>query len=96
MRKRELINELAKRVGSTQREMAKAVDALCDIICGELANGEMVKLNGFGCFQIRRRAPRKGRNPITGEEMPVPATTVVTFKPSNRLADSVADVEKIG
>lgn len=96
MTKRDLVTEIAKKVGSTQRETAKMVDTLCDIVCDELANGEMVKLNGFGSFQIRRRAPRKGRNPTTGEQMPVPATTVVMFKPSNRLADSVANVEEVG
>ena len=95
MTKRDLVNELAKKVGSTQRETAKMVEALCDIVCDELSRGEMVKLNGFGCFQLRRRAARKGRNPLTGTEMPVPATTVVAFKPSNKLADAVADIEEI-
>lgn len=93
MTKRDLVAELAKKTGATQRETMNTVDALCDIVCEELSKGETVKLNGFGCFQLRRRAPRKGRNPTTGEEMPVPATTVVTFKPSSKLADSVADVE---
>ena len=96
MTKRDLVNELAKKVGSTQRETSKMVDALCDIVCEELSRGETVKLNGFGCFQLRRRAPRKGRNPTTGEEMPVPATTVVTFKPSSKLTDAVAGTEAEG
>lgn len=93
MTKRDLVNELSKKVGMTQRETAKVIDALCDTICNGLSNGEMVKLNGFGSFQIRHRAPRKGRNPVTGETMPVPATNVVVFKAGGRLADTVADME---
>lgn len=96
MTKRELVVELAKKTDASQRETSKMVDALCNIVCDELASGEAVKLNGFGCFQLRRRAPRKGRNPTTGEEMPVPATTVVTFKPSSKLADAVAGAEAEG
>lgn len=93
MTKRELVSELAKKTGASQRETAKMVDAFADVLSDELAKGEMVKLNGFGSFQVRHRAARKGRNPVTGEEMPVPPTTVVVFKPSGKLAESVAAIE---
>lgn len=93
MTKRDLVNELSKKTGTTQREAAKMVEALCEVICDQLSSGEEVKLNGFGSFQIRHRAPRKGRNPVTGESMPVPATNVVAFKAGGRLAETVANME---
>ena len=93
MTKRDLVSELAKKTGASQRETAKLLDAFVDVLSDELTSGEMVKLNGFGCFRLCRRAARKGRNPVTGAVMPVPATTVVVFKPSNKLADSVAAIE---
>lgn len=96
MTKRELVSELAKKTGASQRETAKMVDAFADVLSDELAKGEMVKLNGFGSFQVRHRAARKGRNPVTGEEMPVPPTTVVMFKASGKLAESVAAIEDKG
>ncbi len=92
MTKRDLVNELSKKTGTTQRDAAKMIEALCEVICDQLSSGEEVKLNGFGAFQIRHRAPRKGRNPITGETMPVPATSVVTVKASGKLADTVANL----
>lgn len=96
MTKRDLVNELSKKTGTTQREAAKMVETLCEVICNQLSSGEEVKLNGFGSFQIRHRAPRKGRNPVTGEAMPVPATNVVTFKAGGKLAENVANMKSDG
>lgn len=94
MIKKQFVNKLAKKVGVTQRDTAKMVDALCELIAEELVNGETVKMNGFGSFQSYLRAAKKARNPITGEEIIIPATNVVVFKPSCRLADSVANTGK--
>lgn len=94
MNKRELVKKLAKRVDASQRDTAKIVDALCELVGEELVQGETIKMNGFGNFQLRRRANRKGRNPLTGEQIEIPATNVVVFNPSGRLAESVASAGK--
>lgn len=61
------------------------VDAFFDLIVGSLVKGEDVKLSSFGNFQIRTKAPRPGRNPRTGESIPIEARRVVTFHASNKL-----------
>lgn len=94
MIKRELVKKLAKKVGASQRDTAKIVDALCELISEELVKGETVKINCFGNFRLCCRAPKKGRNPLTGEQIEIPATNVVVFNPSDRLAESVAKAGK--
>ena len=61
------------------------VEAFFDIIHGTLVDGGDVKLSGFGNFNIRRKAPRPGRNPRTGEAIPIKARNVVTFHASHKL-----------
>ncbi len=61
------------------------VDAFFDIIPASLVEGQDVKISGFGNFQIRRKAPRPGRNPRTGEAIPIKARRVVTFHASHKL-----------
>lgn len=90
MIKRELVRELSKKVEMPQKDVMKIVDTLCEIVSDELTKGENVKMNGFGSFQRSTRAAKVGRNPITGEQIEIPATNVVVFKPSERLAESVA------
>lgn len=90
MIKRELVRELSKKVEMPQKDVMKIVDTLCKIIADELTKGENVKMNGFGNFQRTTRAAKVGRNPITGEQIKIPATDVVVFNPSGRLAESVA------
>ena len=61
------------------------VEAFFDILHGALVKGDDVKLSGFGNFNIRRKAPRPGRNPRTGEAIPIKARNVVTFHASHKL-----------
>jgi len=88
--KAELADLLFQKVGLNKREAKDMVESLFDEIRDTLARGEMVKLSGFGNFQLRDKPPRPGRNPKTGELIPIPARRVVTFHPSQKLRRTVA------
>lgn len=83
--KAELAELLFERLGLNKRESKDMVEAFFELIHGRLVSGQDVKLSGFGNFQIRRKAPRPGRNPRTGETIPIKARDVVTFHASPKL-----------
>jgi integration host factor subunit alpha len=83
--KAELAELLFERLGLNKRESKDMVEAFFEIIHASLVKGEDVKLSGFGNFNIRRKAPRPGRNPRTGEAIPIKARNVVTFHASHKL-----------
>ena len=83
--KAELAELLFERIGLNKRESKDMVDAFFDLVHGTLVEGRDVKLSGFGNFSIRRKAPRPGRNPRTGEHIPIKARNVVTFHASHKL-----------
>ena len=83
--KAELAELLFERLGLNKRESKDMVEAFFDIIHAALVKGQDVKLSGFGNFNIRRKAPRPGRNPRTGEAIPIKARNVVTFHASHKL-----------
>jgi integration host factor subunit alpha len=83
--KAELAELLFDRLGLNKRESKDMVEAFFDIVHGTLVAGQDVKLSGFGNFNIRRKAPRPGRNPRTGESIPIKARNVVTFHASHKL-----------
>ena len=83
--KAELAELLFERLGLNKRESKDMVEAFFDLIHAELVQGSDVKLSGFGNFNIRRKAPRPGRNPRTGESIPIKARNVVTFHASHKL-----------
>ena len=83
--KAELADLLFERLGLNKRESKDMVEAFFELIHGKLVDGADVKLSGFGNFQIRRKAPRPGRNPRTGEAIPIKARNVVTFHASHKL-----------
>jgi integration host factor subunit alpha len=87
--KADLSDMLFDRIGLNKRESKDMVDALFDLVHGSLAQGVDVKLSGFGNFQVRRKAARPGRNPRTGELIPIKARQVVTFHVSAKLKDMV-------
>ncbi|MDO9237464.1 MAG: integration host factor subunit alpha [Aquabacterium sp.] len=87
--KAELSDLLFERLGSNKRESKDMVEAFFELINDTLVEGSDVKLSGFGNFQIRRKAPRPGRNPRTGEAIPIKARHVVTFHASQKLKDMV-------
>ncbi len=87
--KAQLAELLFDHIGLNKRESKDMVDAFFDLIVQELVAGKDVKLSGFGNFQIRTKAPRPGRNPRTGESIPIGARRVVTFHASSKLKDQV-------
>ncbi|MDQ0213701.1 DNA-binding protein HU-beta [Oikeobacillus pervagus] len=89
MNKTDLINEVAEATELSKKDATKAVDAVFDAIQKSLANGDKVQLIGFGNFEVRERAARKGRNPQTGEEIEIAASKVPAFKPGKALKDAV-------
>ena len=87
--KAELAELLFDKLGLNKRESKDMVEAYFDIIQATLVRGDDVKLSGFGNFNIRRKAPRPGRNPRTGESIPIAARNVVTFHASHKLKGQV-------
>ena len=83
--KAELADLLFEKVGLNKREAKDMVEAFFEEIRGALERGESVKLSGFGNFQLRDKPQRPGRNPKTGEEIPISARHVVTFHASQKL-----------
>ncbi len=75
--------------GFSKRESSSLVDDTFEILKGALANGEKVKISGFGNFVVRYKKPRIGRNPLTGEEITISARHVATFKASPVLKGQV-------
>ena len=80
--KAQLAELLFDHIGLNKRESKDLVDAFFELIAQQLVAGNEVKLSGFGNFQIRTKAPRPGRNPRTGESIPIGARSVVTFTPA--------------
>lgn len=89
MNKKELIGAVAEATGQTKKDVELVVDSTFDVITSALKDGEKVKIHGFGNFEVRERAARKGRNIQTGEEITIPASKVAKFKPAKTLKDVV-------
>lgn len=87
--KADLAERLFDEVGLNKREAKEFVDAFFETIRASLERGEQVKLSGFGNFDLREKNERPGRNPKTGEEIPISARTVVTFRPGQKLKSRV-------
>ena len=89
MNKTELVEVVAKKMGTTKKEADAAVSAFTETVKEALAEGKKVQLIGFGNFEVRELAARKGRNPQTGEEIDIPATKVPAFKPGKGFKEVV-------
>ncbi len=89
--KAELANLLFEKVGLNKREAKDMVETFFEEVRTALENGDSVKLSGFGNFQLREKPQRPGRNPKTGEEMPITARRVVTFHASQTLKAMVEE-----
>jgi len=89
MNKGELIDKVAGEIGVTKRESKKAVECVFETITDCLANGDAVRLVGFGTFGARQRAARMARNPRTGEKIQVKAMNVPFFKAGKELKEKV-------
>ncbi len=89
MNKAELVTAIAASAELSKKDAEKALAATISIITGELAGGNKVQLVGFGTFETRQRAARKGKNPQTGAEVMIPAAKVPVFKAGKALKESV-------
>lgn len=87
--KAQLADLLFEQIGLNKRESKDMIDAFFDLVGQSLVNGNDVKITGFGNFQIRTKAPRPGRNPRTGEAIPIAARRVVTFHASQKLKEQI-------
>ena len=87
--KAEMAERLYEDVGLNKREAMEFVDAFFDAVREALEQGRQIKLSGFGNFDLRRKNQRPGRNPKTGQQIPISARTVVTFRPGQKLKERV-------
>ena len=89
MNKTDLVKAVSVQAELTQKDAAKAVDAIFETISNTLAQNEKIQLIGFGTFEVRERAARKGRNPQTGEEIDIAASKVPAFKAGKELKEAI-------
>ena len=89
MNKTELIAAIAAKTGETKKDAEATLNAFVNVVSETLAKGDKVQLVGFGSFEVRKRAARKGRNPQTKEEIKIPACTAPAFKAGKALKDKV-------
>lgn len=89
MNKSDLIARVSEVADLSKKDATKAVEAVFDAITEALQAGDKVQLIGFGNFEVRERAARKGRNPQTGEEIEIAASKVPAFKPGKALKEGL-------
>ena len=93
MNKSEIVQQLASRANISRADAQRAVDALFSVDTGiisqALKSGDKVQITGFGSFETKRREARKGRNPRTGKEIDIAASTSAAFRPGKGLKDSI-------
>lgn len=85
----QLIEAVYQEVGLSRNELAELVETVLEEICKALARGEMVKISSFGSFAVRRKGRRIGRNPKTGQEVPINPRRVLVFRASHLLKDQI-------
>ncbi len=81
----DMAESLFNEMGLNKHEARELVDSFFEELRASLADGEQIRLSGFGNFILRDKSARSGRNPKTGEEVPIPARRVVTFRPGQKL-----------
>ncbi len=89
MNKTELVQTVAERCQLSKKDAGSAVNAVFEVITESMSKGDTVQLIGFGNFEVRERAARKGRNPQTGEEIDIAATKTPAFKAGKQLKEAV-------
>ena len=87
MNKAELVAAVAEKAEISKKDAEAAVKAFTDVVAEELKKGEKIQLVGFGTFEVSERAAREGRNPHTGEPMPIAASKAPKFKAGKALKD---------
>ncbi len=92
MTKKEIVRTISEEIGLTQLQTKEIVQKTFDAIVDTLVRDGRIELRNFGVFEVKRRAPRKARNPKTDAEVFVPAKSVVTFKPGKEMEQRVAEI----
>jgi len=87
--KRELVTQVSERLGCTQHEAADVIQGTLDAVIDALAEGHRLEIRNFGVFEIKVRDARVGRNPRTGETVPIEEKRVAVFKPGKALKERV-------
>ena len=87
----DLAEAVFRKIGLSRTESAQLVEMVLEEMCATIAAGESVKISSFGSFLVRDKNERVGRNPKTGEEVPISPRRVAVFKPSNVLKDRILD-----
>lgn len=90
----DLSEAIFREVGLSRNEASQMVESVLDHMSDALVRGEQVKISSFGTFSVRDKTARVGRNPKTGEEVPINPRRVLTFRPSHLLKERVANGEK--
>lgn len=94
MTKKEIVKTISEEIGLTQLKTKEIVQKTFDAIVETLVTDGRIELRNFGVFEVKRRAPRKARNPKTGDKVDVPAKYVVSFKPGKEMEERVRQLEQ--
>ena len=89
MTKADIFEKISEKLGLSKKESAELVEAVFSLIKSTLESGEKLKVAGFGNFEVKQKADRRGRNPQTGEAITIEARRILTFKPSAVLKDQI-------
>ncbi len=89
MTKADLVDAIFEKVGLSKKEAHDLVEILFETMKQTFAEGESVKISGFGTFNIRKKMARRGRNPKTGEDLEITPRRVITFRVSNQLKEEI-------
>jgi len=92
--KKEIVRTISEEIGLTQLKTKEIVQKTFDAIVETLVEDGRIELRNFGVFEVKRRAPRKARNPRTGDKVDVPEKFVVTFKPGKEMEARVRELER--
>src|SRR5262252_5966596 len=92
----DLTEAVFNAVGLSRNESSQMVEDILEEVCGALSRGETVKLSSFGTFQVRQKSQRVGRNPKTGDEVPIAPRRVLVFRPSHVLKAQINGLETVG
>jgi integration host factor subunit beta len=92
--KKEIVRTISEEIGLTQLQTKEIVQKTFDAIVEALVAERRIELRNFGVFEVKRRAPRKARNPRTGDKVFVPEKFVVTFKPGKEMEERVRELER--
>ncbi len=93
MTKADLVDAIFEKVGLSKKEAQDIIEILFQTIKQTFAEGESVKISGFGTFNVRKKMSRRGRNPKTGEDLEITPRKVVTFRVSNQLKEEIEKLD---